>query len=109
MCAPGLGKTWLACALAQSACQQGHSARCLRVPRLGEELRILHGAGRRGTAGFSTLSIGPYFERPQTRTRCHTDTNVVERPRLTSMLSAGKQGEFRLSIAQPAIFERRCL
>ena len=38
-------KTWLACALAQYACRQGHSALYLRVPRLAEELRILHGAG----------------------------------------------------------------
>ena len=43
--ATGLGKTWLACALAQYACRQGHSALYLRLPRLGEELRILHGAG----------------------------------------------------------------
>jgi DNA replication protein DnaC len=43
--ATGLGKTWLACALAQYACRQGHSALYLRVPRLGEELRILHGSG----------------------------------------------------------------
>ncbi|MDR7298257.1 DNA replication protein DnaC [Pelomonas aquatica] len=43
--ATGLGKTWLACALAQDACRQGHSALYLRVPRLGEELRVLHGAG----------------------------------------------------------------
>lgn len=43
--ATGLGKTWLACALAQYACRQGHSAFYLRVPRLAEELRILHGAG----------------------------------------------------------------
>ena len=43
--ATGLGKTWLACALAQYACRQGHTALYLRVPRLAEELRILHGAG----------------------------------------------------------------
>ena len=43
--ATGLGKTWLACALAQYACRQGYSALYLRVPRLAEELRILHGAG----------------------------------------------------------------
>jgi hypothetical protein len=34
-----------ACTLAQCACRQGHSALYLRVPRLAEELRILHGAG----------------------------------------------------------------
>ncbi len=43
--ATGLGKTWLACALAQYACRQGRSALYLRVPRLAEEMRILHGAG----------------------------------------------------------------
>lgn len=43
--ATGVGKTWLACALAQYACRQGHSALYLRVPRLAEELRVLHASG----------------------------------------------------------------
>jgi DNA replication protein DnaC len=41
----GTGKSWLACALAAYACRRGQSALYLRVPRLGEELRILHGNG----------------------------------------------------------------
>jgi len=41
----GSGKSWLACALAQQACRREHSALYLRVPRLAEELRILHGKG----------------------------------------------------------------
>ena len=41
----GSGKSWLACALAQHACRRGQSALYLRVPRLAEELRILHGNG----------------------------------------------------------------
>jgi DNA replication protein DnaC len=41
----GAGKSWLACALAQHACRRGHSACYLRVPRLGEELRIRHANG----------------------------------------------------------------
>ena len=41
----GAGKSWLACALAQYACRRGQSALYLRVPRLGEELRIRHGNG----------------------------------------------------------------
>jgi DNA replication protein DnaC len=45
----GSGKSWLACALAQQACRREHSALYLRVPRLAEELRILHGKG-----GFAT-------------------------------------------------------
>ena len=43
--ATGMGKTWLACALAQYTCRQGRSALYLRVPRLAEDLRILHGSG----------------------------------------------------------------
>jgi len=41
----GVGKSWLACALAQHACRQGHSAYYQRVPRLAEELRIRHANG----------------------------------------------------------------
>jgi len=44
----GAGKTWLACALAQYACRQGHSAYYLRMPRLSEEVRIRHGNGTFG-------------------------------------------------------------
>jgi DNA replication protein DnaC len=41
----GSGKSWLACALAQYACRRGRSALYLRVPRLAEDLRVLHGNG----------------------------------------------------------------
>ena len=44
----GVGKSWLACALAQYACRRGHSALYLRVPRLAERLRMLHGSGSFG-------------------------------------------------------------
>jgi hypothetical protein len=40
----GVGKSWLACALAQYACRRAHSALYLRVPRLAEQLRVLHGS-----------------------------------------------------------------
>lgn len=43
--ATGCGKTWLACALGQYACRNGHSVRYLRVPRLGELLRTEQAAG----------------------------------------------------------------
>lgn len=32
----GVGKTWIACALAQQACRQGYTTRYLRAPRLFE-------------------------------------------------------------------------
>jgi len=38
--ATGLGKTWLACALANKACREGHSALYVRVPRLLHNLNI---------------------------------------------------------------------
>jgi DNA replication protein DnaC len=46
--ATGLGKTWLACALGQSACRQGFSVFYARFSRLLEELRIAHGDGTFG-------------------------------------------------------------
>jgi len=39
----GVGKTWLACALAHKACRDGYSVRYLRLPRLMEELGLAHG------------------------------------------------------------------
>ena len=43
--ATGVGKTWLACALAQQAARSGFSVLYVRAPRLLEELRIAHGDG----------------------------------------------------------------
>lgn len=42
----GVGKTWLACALANQACRQGATALYCRLPRLIEDLAIAHGDGR---------------------------------------------------------------
>lgn len=44
----GVGKTWLACALAHQACRQGHSAYYVRLPRLLDELNIGRADGRYG-------------------------------------------------------------
>ena len=41
----GVGKTWIACALAQKACREGYSALYLRLPRLLQELPIAKGDG----------------------------------------------------------------
>jgi DNA replication protein DnaC len=41
----GLGKTWLACALAQKACREGYSAYYARMPRLFAQLELAHGDG----------------------------------------------------------------
>ena len=42
----GVGKTWIACALAQKACREGYTGSYLRLPRLFEELHLAHGDGR---------------------------------------------------------------
>ena len=42
----GVGKTWLACALAQAACREGVTVLYKRVPRLFDGLEIAHADGR---------------------------------------------------------------
>ena len=42
----GVGKTWLACALANQACRMGHSALYVRLPRLLDDLAIGRADGR---------------------------------------------------------------
>jgi DNA replication protein DnaC len=42
----GVGKTWLACALAHKACREGYSALYVRLPRLLEDLHLAHSDGR---------------------------------------------------------------
>ncbi len=42
----GIGKTWLACALAHQACREGFSALYIRLPRLLSDLAIARGDGR---------------------------------------------------------------
>ncbi|MDE0852545.1 ATP-binding protein, partial [Yoonia sp.] len=39
----GVGKTWLACALAQAACRDGVTVLYKRMPRLFDELELAHG------------------------------------------------------------------
>jgi DNA replication protein DnaC len=41
----GVGKTWVACALAQKACREGYTSLYLRLPRLLQELPIAKGDG----------------------------------------------------------------
>jgi DNA replication protein DnaC len=49
----GVGKTWIACALAHKAARAGYRVQYLRIPRLFEELHLAHGDGR-----FSKLMAG---------------------------------------------------
>jgi len=42
----GVGKTWLACALAHKACREGYTAQYVRLTRLLRELTIAKGDGQ---------------------------------------------------------------
>lgn len=42
----GVGKTWLACALAHKACREGYTAQYIRLARMLRELMIAKGDGR---------------------------------------------------------------
>ena len=42
----GVGKTFLACALAQKACREGHSSYYVRMPRLFQDLALAQADGR---------------------------------------------------------------
>ena len=42
----GVGKTWLACALAQKACRDGYTVQYLRLPRLLQDLNLAKADGR---------------------------------------------------------------
>jgi len=58
----GSGKTFIACALANSACRNGHSAHYIRLPRLLEDMNIARGDGSYGKhlarlAKYSVLII----------------------------------------------------
>jgi len=49
ICGPtGVGKSYLACALAHKGCLEGYSSLYLRLPRLFEELRLAKADGRYG-------------------------------------------------------------
>lgn len=42
----GVGKTWLACALAQKACREGYTARYVRLTRILREMIVAKGDGQ---------------------------------------------------------------
>jgi DNA replication protein DnaC len=50
----GIGKSWLACALAQKACRDGYTVVYARVPRLFADLELAHG----DIVGASVMGTG---------------------------------------------------
>jgi len=69
----GVGKTYLACALAQKACREDHTVLYLRMPRLFEDLRLAHADGRypKLMAGLAPVSsFGPRRHGPWLEEEC---------------------------------------
>ena len=79
----GVGKTFLACALAHSAIQDGHTALYVRTPRLLSDLAVARGDGRlarvmSSLARFDILILDDFLLRPFTNDQTADLLEVVE-------------------------------
>ncbi|MGI0129053.1 MAG: IS21-like element helper ATPase IstB [Thermoplasmata archaeon] len=94
--ATGCGKSFLACALAQAAIRQGHTALYLRTPRLLDDLAVSRGDGRyqRLLAQLqraTLLVLDDFLLTPATVEQCRDLLEVVEdRAQLRSTLVASQ-------------------
>jgi DNA replication protein DnaC len=81
--ATGVGKTFLACALANAAVRRGHSALYLRGPRMLDELAIARSDGRfarllAGWARIDVLVIDDFLLRPLNPDQAADTLEVIE-------------------------------
>ena len=79
----GAGKTFLACALANSAVRHGHTALYLRAPRMLDELAIAHADGRfprllASWARIDVLVIDDFLLRPLSPDQAADILEVIE-------------------------------
>ena len=79
----GVGKTYLACALAHAAIRNGHTALYLRAPRMLDELAIARGDGRLARllaawARIGVLVIDDLLLRPLTSDQAADLLEVIE-------------------------------
>ena len=79
----GVGKTYLACALAHSAIQGGHTALYVRTPRLLNDLAVARGDGRiakvmNSLARFDILILDDFLLRPFSNDQTADLLEVVE-------------------------------
>ncbi len=94
--ATGAGKTYLACALANSAIRHGHSALYVRAPRLFEDLAIARADGRlmKVMASFARVEvivIDDLFLRPLDQQQAADLLEVIEdRHQLRSTIAASQ-------------------
>ena len=81
--ATGLGKTYLACALASAAIRRGHTALYLRAPRLFDEIAIARAEGRlarllTGWARIDVLLVDDFLIRPLAPDQAGDVLEVIE-------------------------------
>lgn len=79
----GVGKSFLACALAHSAIQDGHTALYVRTPRLLDDLAVARGDGRlsrmmSSLARFDVVVLDDFLLRPFTTDQSADLLEVVE-------------------------------
>jgi len=79
----GVGKSWIACALANAAVRAGHSAAYVRTPRLTEELAIGRADGRwvrilAGLAKVQLLVLDDFLLTPAPVEACRDLLEVIE-------------------------------
>lgn len=79
----GVGKSYLACALAQKACREGYTALYLRMSKLFEDLNLARGDGRylkllTSFAKTNLLVIDDYGLQPLTMEQRHDLLEILE-------------------------------
>jgi DNA replication protein DnaC len=111
--ATGCGKSFLACALANSAIRQGHTALYVRTPRLLDDLALGRADGRYARtlgqlARVSLLVLDDFLLTPATVEACRDLLEVVEdRTELRSTLVASQLpvDKWHAAMADPTLSE----
>ena len=107
----GVGKTYLACALAHSAIRHNHTALYLRAPRMFDELAIARADGRLSRlmatwARIDVLVIDDFLIRPLSSDQAADLLEVVEdraQLRATVLTSQLPVAEWHEAIGDPTI------
>ena len=107
----GVGKTYIACALAQAAVRVGRTALYLRAPRLLDDLAIAHGDGRwarlmSAWARIDVLLIDDACMRPLTAEQAADLLEVIEdraQRRSTIVTSQLPIAEWHEALGEPTV------
>ena len=81
--ATGVGKTYIACAIANSACRSGFKSKYLHLPKFIEELSLSHADGSFSTLmgklqKFDLLILDDFGLTPITTKQCHDLFDIIE-------------------------------